>query len=453
MARLSGFAATAAFAILACTLGTEANNRYIPGRAVAARSTGISARAANAHGSVNAPKSHAKKALGKRRRSKKKCAPTSSDPVPAPEPTSSDPAPAPPSSDPVPQPTSTEAPAPPPPSTTPPSSTEAPPPPPTSTEAPPPPPPSTTEAPPPPPTTTEAPPPPPPVTTEAPPPPPPTTTEAPPPPPPTTTEAPPPPPTTEAPAPPPPAPPVNARKVGIAADWTSPKEVVANFKGDNTVGVYNWSPWKFDNLPDGVDFWPMLHGEESIADWGHVTSGYATKAMGCNEVNQQGQSTMNVQRGIDIWKQYLMPLKGQGYQLISHSTNQADDGTQWHKDFKDQCGECYDSIDAYSVHWYGTSADNFKSYVSGFHSALGKDIYVTEFACTDFSGQTTCDPGQAKALMDDLTDWMKQPEQDYIKGFFWFGMWPSLPGGVSPANTLVNGDGSPNDLGNNYKSK
>lgn len=33
------------------------------------------------------------------------------------------------------------------------------------------------------------------------------------------------------------------------------------------------------------------------------------------------------------------------------------------------------------------------------------------------------------------------------------GMWPSMPGGVSSANTLINGDGTPNDLGNDYKSK
>lgn len=37
----------------------------------------------------------------------------------------------------------------------------------------------------------------------------------------------------------------------------------------------------------------------------------------------------------------------------------------------------------------------------------------------DFSGQTQCDAGQAKALLDNVTDWMSQ--QDYIQGWFWFG--------------------------------
>lgn len=53
---------------------------------------------------------------------------------------------------------------------------------------------------------------------------------------------------------------------------------------------------------------------------------------------------MDVGRGVDIWRQYMMPLKGQGYRLISHSTNQADDGTQWHQNFRSACQECYDSV-------------------------------------------------------------------------------------------------------------
>lgn len=253
MTRITGFAATAAFAILACSLtAAEAKDKSVVTNSTAVRISNASYNAA-----IQSKAKH--EALTKRRRHRNKAKGKCSTSAPEPTPTEAPPPP----------PSSTEAPPPPPPS-----STEAPPPPPTSTEAPPPPPPPTQEPAPPPPTQTEAPPPPP--TEDPTPPPPPPEDPAPPPPP---AEDPPPPPPAEEPAPPPPP----KRKLGIAADFTSPKEVLGNFKGDNTLAAYNWSPWRYDYNPDGLDFWPMLHGEESIGDWGHVTQGYATTAMGCNE--------------------------------------------------------------------------------------------------------------------------------------------------------------------------
>ncbi|EJD43500.1 hypothetical protein AURDEDRAFT_89063 [Auricularia subglabra TFB-10046 SS5] len=211
---------------------------------------------------------------------------------------------------------------------------------------------------------------------------------------------------------------------------------------------YNWSPWRPDLQPSDLPFWPMLRAEDSIGDWPHVTAGYATTAMGCNEVNQAGQAQMSVERGVQIWRQYLQPLKNQGYKLVSHSTNQAPDGLDWQRAWRNQCPDCHDSVDYYAVHWYGTDATAFKDYVNNFHNVVGKPIVVTEFACQDFSGQTSCDSAKARSFMDDVTDWMNN--QDYVYGYFWFGMWPSMPGGVSQANSLVNGDGTPNSLGQNY---
>jgi hypothetical protein len=246
----------------------------------------------------------------------------------------------------------------------------------------------------------------------------------------------------------PPTPATSANKRGIAADWDSPKGAVGNFKGPKFYAHYNWSPYRFDDLPSDVDFWPMLHGQHTLDnnEWAHVTQGYATTAMGLNEVNQQGQSVTSVDRGIEIWRQYLAPLKGQGYRLISHSTNQAEDGFAWHQEFKDKCGDCYDQTDAYSVHWYGTDAQQFKDYMVRFHDQFGKNLIVTEFAYTDWVSEPSADA--VRAFMTDTIDWMDQ--QEWIEGYMWFGMWPGARGGVSGATSMVNGDASPNDLGNLY---
>ncbi|KZV86162.1 hypothetical protein EXIGLDRAFT_725098 [Exidia glandulosa HHB12029] len=248
---------------------------------------------------------------------------------------------------------------------------------------------------------------------------------------------------------------VTHKKVGISADWNTPKQgaAVAHLKNNHTSAHYNWSPWKFDNLPKGISFWPMLHGEESIKDWGHVTKGYGITAMGCNEVNHAGQSKMTVKRGVEIWKKYLMPLKNKGYKLVSHSTDQSASGTAWQKAWRKACPACHKSVWAYSVHWYGTDPAAFKKYVTNMHKITGKPIVVTEFACTDFSGQKKCDAAKAKAFMDNVTSWMNA--QDWIPAYFWFGAWPagSMPGGVQGANSIVDGNGNPTALGKHYMQR
>jgi len=220
-------------------------------------------------------------------------------------------------------------------------------------------------------------------------------------------------------------------------------------KGSKFFAHYNWSAWKFDNLPDGIDYWPMLHDDSNIAngDWNHVTQGYATTAMGMNEVNQNGQAMINVTHGIDVWNQYLSPLKSQGYRLVSHSTNQADDGLQWHTDFRNQCGSCYDDIDMYSVHWYGTDAQAFQDYITNFYNTFQKPIVVTEFAYTDWVNMSPAD-SDVQNFMTTTMSWMDS--QDYVYGYMWFGMWDSMPGGVPAADSLIDGNGSPKDLGNTY---
>lgn len=99
-------------------------------------------------------------------------------------------------------------------------------------------------------------------------------------------------------------------------------------------------------------------------------------------VNQDGQSKMSVAQGVDMWNRYLLPLRNQGYRLVSHSTNQAPDGLAWQQQWRSQCPACHDSVWAYSVHWYGTDANAFKSYVVRCFAALVY-VAVTEETAAD----------------------------------------------------------------------
>lgn len=88
----------------------------------------------------------------------------------------------------------------------------------------------------------------------------------------------------------------------------------------------------------------MLWGDKSVDDWSKVKRGYANMALGCNEVNQPGQSQMSVDHGVDLWKAHMSPLLDQGYTLFSHSISNAPSGVQWLEDFKDACPQCWKEV-------------------------------------------------------------------------------------------------------------
>jgi hypothetical protein len=90
---------------------------------------------------------------------------------------------------------------------------------------------------------------------------------------------------------------------------------------------------------------------------------------------------MDVGTGIGQWYQYIMPMRQRGAKLGSPSVTSAPDGINWLTDFTNGL-PASDRPDFYCVHWYGTSFDNFVEYLTGIHNAFGKDVWVTEFACT-----------------------------------------------------------------------
>lgn len=98
-------------------------------------------------------------------------------------------------------------------------------------------------------------------------------------------------------------------------------------------------------------------------------------------VNQQDQSEMSARDGVNMWNQYLVPLKNRGYTIISPSTTSAPSGIQWMKDWL--AGGLAAQPDALSFHWYGTNYNDFHSYVESFIAAFpGYPLWLTEFACT-----------------------------------------------------------------------
>jgi len=191
------------------------------------------------------------------------------------------------------------------------------------------------------------------------------------------------PPPAEAPPPPPPSgggTGIGGGKAGIATLVTD-GNVLKNLKSWKSGFIYTWSAWVPDAARDlGIEGAPMLWGDKSIDEFARlVTPGYARVALGFNEPNEPSQANMNPWHAADVWRQYLDPLKNQGYKLVSPACTNGPSGISWMHDFMGACGGC--QIDAIGTHFYGTEAQGLIDHLNAVHDAFGRNIWLTEFAC------------------------------------------------------------------------
>jgi hypothetical protein len=187
----------------------------------------------------------------------------------------------------------------------------------------------------------------------------------------------------------------------------------------------------------------MLWGAKQIGDFQNlVKQGYATKVFGMNEPNQVGQSNMSPGDGAELWMRYIQPLKNEGYTLISPGCTNAATAKPWMQDFLSACTDC--TVDAFAVHVYTNSFQEMIDYLKDFYNTFQKPIWVTEFACNDFSNGSCPDVyefmGKVQSFMDQ-TDW--------IHGYSAFGVEHNMVG-VHSADQLLDGDDQPTALGSFY---
>ncbi|KAF8914104.1 hypothetical protein CPB84DRAFT_1627798, partial [Gymnopilus junonius] len=236
-------------------------------------------------------------------------------------------------------------------------------------------------------------------------------------------------------------------KVGLGwANGDNPS--LKNFVTSKVSAIYSWSPWKpagSDAL--GLEFAPMLWGTKQIGDFTNlVKPGYARWALGFNEPDISGQSNLDPGYAASLWQQYLEPLKSHGYTLVSPAVTSGPGGKTWLQNFLGACQGC--NVDEIAIHWYGTDPQAFISYVQGFHTTFGKNIWVTEFACQSFvSSVPQCSKEQVQNFMDTVTGWMDSTP--YVSKYFAFGVMTNMQG-VNTLNQLMGTDGQPTPLGWDY---
>ncbi|KAF5370125.1 hypothetical protein D9758_001226 [Tetrapyrgos nigripes] len=219
---------------------------------------------------------------------------------------------------------------------------------------------------------------------------------------------------------------------------------LSNYKTSKTNALYTWSPF----IPDlarelGFDAWPMLWGPKQIPDFQRlVVAGYANVVLGFNEPDQAGQSNLSPQDAAGMWKQYIQPLKSQGYKLVSPAVTSDPAAKQWMKQFFDACDGC--TFDAQAVHWYDTSFENLQSFLEGYHDMFNLPIWLTEFAYQSFTGGAQGDLATIQNFMGQATSWMDS--QPWVEYYCWFGAMHDMQN-VNAANQLMASNGGLTALG------
>ncbi|KAJ4472303.1 glycosyl hydrolase catalytic core-domain-containing protein [Lentinula aciculospora] len=223
---------------------------------------------------------------------------------------------------------------------------------------------------------------------------------------------------------------------------------LGDYKTDKTSLIYTWGETVPSNAASlGFSFAPQLWGNTNMDAFAKtVVAGYAKYALFLNEPNESGQSNIDAADAAGLWKQYMEPLKALGYQVGSAATSSNPNGMTWTQDFFTACGGgC--NPDFVAIHWYDISADGFIAYVQEWYTAFNLPIWVTEFAYQDFNGDDQGDLATIQSFMGEVTAWMDQ--QDYVQYYCWFGAMLDMQN-VNPLNTLMNSDGSPSSLGEQF---
>lgn len=176
--------------------------------------------------------------------------------------------------------------------------------------------------------------------------------------------------------------------------------------------AYNWGMAETASLPLGIEFVPMLaradfDGWNTSLETARLTG--STYILGFNEPDMTSQANLSPSVAAGYYKKYITPHQGK-FRLLSPavtSSTSAGMGLQWLDSFMKACASC--DISGMAVHWYGDSADEFKSFVKKailFAQAHElSEVWVTEFALNADTHAVT-DQTSAVRFIEDVTSWL-----------------------------------------------
>jgi O-glycosyl hydrolase len=189
----------------------------------------------------------------------------------------------------------------------------------------------------------------------------------------------------------------------------------------------------------------MLWGKNQIQEFQNIVKpGYTNCLMSYNEPNLASQANLSPQEAAQIWMDVGDPLKNQGYStILTPAVTSAPNGVKWLQDFFNACTNCL--FHAMALHIYATNSQDMIEYLTKMHNIFHMDIWVTEFACQDFTGGPQAGAEQISTFMKNVTTWMDQTS--FIRKYFPYGVATQAEININPLDALEGPDGKPNALG------
>lgn len=216
---------------------------------------------------------------------------------------------------------------------------------------------------------------------------------------------------------------------------------------------YTWRADRPTEIPNGVDFTPMVWGDLPADRWEQlvasfrerVVAGELKQLLTFNEPDQQKQSNLTVERVVELWPR-LMELS---VPLISPGCVHPD--REWMRAFMDLAERKNLRVDAIAVHSYGgPNVESLVKRLTRVHREFGRPLWITEFAVGDWEAATPAanrhTPARIASFMKDLLPALD--ELPFVERYAWFSAAPSsAPLGTS---ALVSEQGELTELGRIY---
>ncbi|KAG9007690.1 hypothetical protein FRB94_014112 [Tulasnella sp. JGI-2019a] len=206
---------------------------------------------------------------------------------------------------------------------------------------------------------------------------------------------------------------------------------------------YNWSPWKCSSVLESV---PMLWSMKQIGDWNSQVKGKHFKhILAINEPEQKGQSNMSPAAAVAIWHEHVMTMSAD--QIGSPGVTTSPDGFTWITSFLNQCKGC--RVDFVSLHYYGITSQDFIKQITKFYNAVKKPIWVTEWACQNYSGQKgghQCTDAEVVEFLRETKSWMDNTP--WIQRYAYYGAFQDI--NIQASNRLMSPNGGITSLGKLY---
>ena len=204
--------------------------------------------------------------------------------------------------------------------------------------------------------------------------------------------------------------------------------------------------WWFEtpaNIPDGVEFVPMLWGPgpRTISAYRQLTeehrAGRHQVLLGYNEPDVLEEANLSVGKALEVWPKLL----GTGIRLGSPGV--AHPERRWLAEFMRGAAERNYRVDFIAMHSYGgTDVATFLDGLARVHEKFERPIWITELGVADWDARdhkaSRYSPADVKKFMAAAIPALEK--LDYIERYAWFP--------ASPANRLLGASALFDEAGN-----